>query len=135
MDPKLARKTAFRLLAMRSYHSVKLYEKLIGKGFSEEVCREVIEECKRLGFLQDEEWERSAILRELRRGHGPRYIEMKLRLSRQKVRSLITRDMQRERIAQLAPKLGPKEKALRALQRRGFDLDIAIEMVSGLSSY
>ena len=130
MDPKLARKTAFRLLAMRSYHSVKLYQKLIDKGFPEEVCRDVIEECKRLGFLQDEEWEKNAILREFKRGHGPRYIEMKLRLSRQKVRALITRDMQRERMGQLVSKLGPREKALRALQRRGFDLDIAIEIFS-----
>lgn len=130
MDPKLARKAAFRLLAMRSYHSVKLRQKLIDKGFSEEICDGVIEECKRLGFLQDEEWERNAILREFRRGYGPRYIEMKLRLSRQKVRGLVTRAMQRERIGQLLEKLGPKEKALRALQRRGFDLDIAIEIFS-----
>jgi SOS response regulatory protein OraA/RecX len=130
MDPKLARKTAFRLLAMRSYHSVKLRQKLIEKGFSEEISDGVIEECKRLGFLQDEEWEKNAILREFKRGHGPRYIEMKLRLSRQKVRFFITREMQRERMAQLLHKLGPKEKALRALQRRGFDLDIAIEIFS-----
>lgn len=115
---------------MRSYHSVKLRQKLIDKGFSEEICDGVIEECKRLGFLQDEEWERNAILREFRRGYGPRYIEMKLRLARQKVRGLVTREMQRERIGQLLQKLGPKEKALRALQRRGFDLDIAIEIFS-----
>lgn len=124
------RKVAFRLLAMRSYHSVKLRKKLEEKGFGAEECERVIEECKRLGFLQDEEWERCAILREFRRGYGPRYIEMKLRLSRQKVRELVTREMQRERIGELIKKLGSREKAMRSLQRRGFDFDIAIEFFS-----
>ena len=130
MDEKLARKTAFRLLAMRSYHSAKLRQKLEEKGFSKEVIEPVIEECKRLGFLQDEEWERCAILREFRRGYGPRYIEMKLRLSRQKVREWISREMQRERAEQLRKKLGSREKAIRSLQRRGFDFDIVIEIFS-----
>ncbi|HSX10168.1 MAG TPA: RecX family transcriptional regulator [Chlamydiales bacterium] len=127
MDPKSARKIAFRLLSMRSYHSTKLLKKLEEKGFPKEVCEEVIAECKRLGFLQDDEWERSAILREFRKGYGPRYIEMKLRLSREKVRGLISREMQRERIGQLVRRLGSREKAMRAVQRRGFDFDIAIE--------
>ena len=109
---------------------MKLRQKLEERGFAREDCERVIEECKRLGFLQDEEWERCAILREFRKGYGPRYIEMKLRLSRQKVRELITREMQRERVGQLVKKLGSREKAMRSLQRRGFDFDIAIEFFS-----
>lgn len=130
MELQSARKAAFRLLAMRSYHSAKLRDKLEKKGFSPAICEEVIGECKRLGYLQDEEYEERAILREFKRGHGPRYIEAKLSYSRQKIRALVTGEMQKERILQLAAKLGPREKAIRALQRRGFDLHLIIEVLS-----
>jgi SOS response regulatory protein OraA/RecX len=126
MDYPTARRYAFRLLSMRNYHSGVLGRKLESKGFSKEICEKVIEECKRLGFLKDDEF----ILREFRRGYGPRYIEFKLRVSRQKVRELISREMQREQILKMAKKLGSREKAMRALQRRGFDLDIVIEIFS-----
>lgn len=126
MDYPTARKTALRLLSMRNTHSAVLKRKLEMKGFSSEICDRVIEDCKRLGFLKDDE----AILREFRRGYGPRYIEFKLRLNRQEVRTLITREMQREKIAELKRKLGSGEKAMRTLQRRGFDLDIVIEIFS-----
>lgn len=126
MDYAAARKAAFRLLSMRNYHSGVLSRKLESKGYSKEICERVIEDCKRLGFLKDDEF----ILRELRRGYGPRYIEFKLRVSRQKVRELISRAMQREQILKMLPKLGEREKAMRTLQRRGFDLDIVIEIFS-----
>jgi SOS response regulatory protein OraA/RecX len=133
MDLPLARKVAFRLLAMRSYHSEKLREKLEKRGCPFAVCDAVIAECKRLGYLQDEQYEESAILREFQRGHGPWYIEAKTRYSRQKIRKLITPEMQMERMRQLLPKLGPREKAMRALQRRGFDLEL-IRTLSGRES-
>lgn len=123
---KKARSYAFRLLSMRTYHSSVLLQKMERKGFARDVCEKIIEECKRLGFLKDDE----AILRELRRGYGPRYIEFKLRLGREEVRRVITRAMQRERIGEMLPKLGEREKAIRTLQRKGFDLDIAIEFFS-----
>lgn len=126
MDFTQAKRYAFRLLSMRNYHSAVLFRKLSQKGAEDEVCEKVIAECRRLGFIKDEE----AILREFRRGYGPRYIEYKLRLSREEVRKIITRGMQREKIEELLPKLGEKQKALRALQRRGFDLDIAVEIFS-----
>jgi len=86
----------------------------------------VIQDCKRLGFLKDDE----VILSLHRRGYGPRYIEFKLRLPRQEVRALITRSMQKEKVLELKSKLGSKEKAMRTLQRKGFDLDIVIEIFS-----
>lgn len=123
MDETTARKAAFRLLSMRNYHSTMLFRKLEGKGYSREICERVIAECKRLGFVKDDE----TILREFRRGYGPRYLEYKFEV---KVRHLITREMQREQILKRKTKLGPREKAMRALQRRGFDLDIVIEIFS-----
>lgn len=126
MDYAIARKTALRLLCMRNYHSAVLTRKLEKKGFSSEICERVIEDCKRMGFLKDDE----AILREFRRGYGPRYIEFKLRLSRTEVRDVISRQMQREKIVELKEKFGERERAMRTLQRRGFDLDIVIEIFS-----
>jgi hypothetical protein len=35
--------------------------------------------------------------------------------------------MQREKIRELLPKLGERVRAMRTLQRKGFDFDIAIE--------
>lgn len=126
MTAALARRYAFRLLSMRNYHSAVLQRKLEAKGHSREICEQVIADCKRLGFIKDDE----AILREFRRGYGPRYIEFKLRVSREEVRKCVTRAMQREKIAQLIPKLGSREKAYRTLQRRGFDLELIIEFFS-----
>jgi SOS response regulatory protein OraA/RecX len=126
MDYPVARRKALRLLSMRNYHSAVLARKLELKGCSKEICERVIQDCKKLGFLNDE----SAILRELRRGYGPRAIEFKLNLSRADVRQVITRDVQREKIIEMLPKLGPREKGIRTLQRRGFDLDLVIEIFS-----
>ena len=103
-----------------------LQRKLERKGCSKEICERVIEDCKRIGLFNDED----AILRELRRGYGPRAIECKLQLSREEVRRAITRDMQRQRIAEWRAQSASREKAIRALQRRGFDLDLVIEIFS-----
>ena len=119
---KLARGGAYRLLAIRSQSSSALRQKLERKRFSASVCEQVLEELQRNGYLDDEEFERSAILREFKKGYGPRYIEMKLRSKR--VRELISKEMQRERAEQLFAKLGGGQKALRSLARRGFDPDI-----------
>jgi SOS response regulatory protein OraA/RecX len=125
MDYSIARRKALRLLSMRNYHSSVLASKLERKGCPKEICARVIEDCKKLGFLNDD-----AILRELRRGYGPRAIEFRLNLKREEVRKAITREMQRERIREWVPKLGPREKAIRTLQRRGFDFDLIIEIFS-----
>lgn len=126
MDYPIARRKALRLLSMRNYHSSVLASKLERKGCPKEICERVIEDCKKLGFLNDDD----AILRELRRGYGPRAIEFRLNLKRGEVRKAITREMQRERIREMVPKLGPREKAIRTLQRRGFDFDLIIEIFS-----
>ncbi|MGB7978532.1 MAG: RecX family transcriptional regulator [Chlamydiales bacterium] len=126
MDYSIARKLALRLLSMRNYHTAMLQRKLERKGCSKEICERVIEDCKRIGLFNDED----AILRELRRGYGPRAIECKLHLSREEVRRAITRDMQRQRIAEWRAQSASREKAIRALQRRGFDLDLVIEIFS-----
>jgi SOS response regulatory protein OraA/RecX len=102
---KLAKGAAYRYLAARSLASPMLMQKLKKKQFSEEVCRKVVEELEKLGYLQDDEFERSLILREFKRGYGPKVIELKLKakgLGSRKVRELITREMQSEKLKEPA---------------------------------
>ncbi len=133
---KLVRMTAYRLIAMRQYPSSTLQKKFQQKRFSREVIDRIIEELKKNGYLKDDEFIENEILREFRRGYGPRYIELKLRsknLNGEKVRELITNQMQTERIRQLIPKLAlrsNRQKIIAALQRRGFDLEIILKEVS-----
>ncbi|MBX7066797.1 MAG: RecX family transcriptional regulator [Parachlamydiales bacterium] len=126
MDYSAARKRALWLLSKRNYHSEVLQRKLMEKGCSEEVAGKVVADCRRMGILSDED----AILRELRRGWGPRAIEFKLRLGQGEVRKTISREMQKARILEMIPKLGPREKAFRTLMRKGFDSELIIEIFS-----
>lgn len=126
MDFKEARKKALWLLSRYQQHSEALLQKLIQKGCSKELAKLVIADCQRLGFLNDKE----VILRELKRGWGPRAIEYKLRLKRGEVQKVITREMQKKRILELKDKLGEREKAYRTLLRKGFDSELVIEIFS-----
>jgi SOS response regulatory protein OraA/RecX len=126
MDYKAARKSAFRILSLRTFHSAVLHRKLERKGFPPDICAQVVQDCKRLGLLSDDE----VILHELKRGHGPRYIEYKLCIDKAEVRKVISKAMQKEQIRKMLPKLKEREKAMRSLQRRGFDLDCILEIFS-----
>jgi SOS response regulatory protein OraA/RecX len=126
MDYTEARKRAFWILSLYAQHSEALLQKLVQKGCSKETAELVIADCQRLGFLNDKE----VILRELKRGWGPRAIEYKLRLKRGEVQKVITREMQKKRILELKDKLGEREKAYRTLLRKGFDSELVIEIFS-----
>lgn len=126
MDFVEARKKALWLLSRYAQHSEVLIQKLIRKGCLKETAELVVAGLQRLGFLND----RDAILRELRRGWGPRAIEYKLRLKRGEVQKVISRDMQKKRILELKGKETNREKAYRTLIRKGFDVELVIEIFS-----
>jgi len=132
---KRARFSAYRMIALRNHAAGEIFKKLEKKRFSAEVCEKIVEELKRNGYLQEEE---GAILREFKRGYGPHYIRLKLRskgLSADLVSTTITDAMQEEKIRELALKFSygsdraSKQKTVRALQRRGFDLDLILKQV------
>lgn len=126
MDYAAARKKALWLLSKRNYHSEVLQKKLEQKGCSEEMAHAVIEDCKQMGILSDED----AILQEFKRGWGPRAIEFKLGLDRGEVQKTISREMQKQRIFDLISKIGSRDKAYRTLVRKGFDPELIIEIFS-----
>jgi SOS response regulatory protein OraA/RecX len=123
IEMKLAKARAYRLLTMRSYPSIALFQKLEEKGFSKAVSEKVIDELKSLGYLQDDDFWSRLIEREFQRGHGPRYLEWKKKAPREKVRAMITESMQRKKIRELLKKFSSPKKAVQALVRRGFDVD------------
>ncbi len=123
IEMKLAKAKAYRLLAMRSYPSTSLLQKLEEKGFSKRISEKVIDELKALGYLLDDDFWHRLIEREFQRGYGPRYLEWKKKAPRAKIREMITESMQRKKIRELLKKFSSPKKAAQALIRRGFDLD------------
>lgn len=120
---------ALKLLERKSQSALELEEKLTRKGISRPVSKQIVEEMRRLGFVADGRLTESIIEKELKRGHGPRYIEMKLRslgLDEGEARRQITDEMQRESIRTILPKL---KNPAAALQRRGFDLDVIFSAI------
>ncbi len=123
VEMKLAKAKAYRLLAMRSYPSTLLLQKLEKTGYSKRTSAKIVEELKELGYLQDEDYWTHLILKEFKRGYGPHYLEWKKGAPRAKVRELITESMQRKKIRELAKKFPSPQKAAQSLARKGFDLD------------
>jgi SOS response regulatory protein OraA/RecX len=120
-EKRLAKRAAYRLTAAKHQSAFELSQKLHRKGFSLAIIEELIEEFKHFGYLSDEGLSTSIIEKEIRKGYGPRHIEMKLRslgLQTDEVRKLATEQVQREAIAKL------RGKSAAALQRRGFDTRI-----------
>lgn len=125
-DYAKARKRAFWLLSRCTYHSKVLADRLKRKGFSASSVAKVIDDCKRLGFINDEE----ALLGQLKRGYGPRYIQYKFQISSDEVREVITDERQVEQIKKMRHRFNEREKGIRTLLRRGFDSNIVIEIFS-----
>ena len=132
-EKKLSKITAYRLLGIRNQSQSELRKKLAQKGISDGVCQKTIEEIRQLGYISDDSFEIELIEKELRKGHGPLYVEMKLRslgIESSRVRKIISEHAQREMIRKLIPKL---RNPAAALQRRGFDLEIIFSELKNFS--
>ncbi len=131
-ERKMAKNQAFRYLARQSLASSVLLQKLAIKGYSKEICREIIEDLRSGGYLADEEiWPR-IIERELAKGYGPRWIEWKWKakgLPSNLVDLIATVEKQRKAIRKLKTKFPSKEKAVQALLRRGFDFRLITQEI------
>lgn len=133
-ERKLAKGAAYRWLAGRSYPKAVLLKKMKAKGYSTGVCEEILLELEKLGYLRDADYLERAIEKELARGYGPRYIEMKLRgqgLDETQVRRIVDEKKQRESIRKILPKFRKAErpKTIQSLLRRGFDFDIILKVL------
>lgn len=75
-----AKRQAYKRLSMRAYHSIEMRRYLTEKGASAEIIAQVIEELKRLGYINDNEWVAGMIRSLSSRKYGPKAIGYKLHL-------------------------------------------------------
>jgi len=121
---------AIRLLARREYFSQELKIKLSQKGFSQKEIEQAIEECKRLGALNDEQVLARWIEKFKKQGKGPYFIIAKLKakgihLSPHDSRILSDQKEALKTFAEkkLKNKKLSEEKLFQMLLRRGFDAE------------
>lgn len=133
MQNKEVKKTALRLLSIRSYSSYELTKKLSLQGFAEAEVAWAVEECTRLGFLNDEEEAERRRERFKRKGYGPGMIAYKMKSAGLKEHRL-SMEEQKETIRELLKKEAWKKKdrikKIAALQRRGFDMHCILAVIS-----
>ncbi len=131
LETKIAQEASFALLSRRGYFSQELKEKLVQKKLSLPAIESAVSECQRLGFLNDAERAQNMIRSYKNKGMGPRLIAFKLK-QKCGARTYSNLETGAVDIARVylqrrfgTKPLEPKEKqrAFRALQRRGFDLE------------
>ncbi len=125
-EKRAVRYTSY-LLALRSYYSKTLKEKLLLKGYS--CSDEIIEKFKKLGYLNDESWMTSFIKREIAKGIGPYLIYAKLKSkkvdesqARMQLKEYYSEDLQKKAIQKIIQKR--KKKDLSYLYRKGFSREM-----------
>ncbi len=141
-EKKQAKKKVLNLLAGRNYPSHALRRKLLLKGFSDRMSREIVEWVQQLGYVQDSEYLRAVIRQYQERGHGPKTILWKLRAKgfsevevAQEIKQMLPLDMQKDTIRKVIAKRrlstepSARQKTVMALLRRGFNIAIINEVL------
>ncbi|MFI5333720.1 MAG: regulatory protein RecX [Chlamydiales bacterium] len=129
-EEERARAYVLFLLARRGYFEQEIREKMRRKGYSAEIIEKMITLCVQKGYINDEARVKNVIESKQARGRGPRRIALELRakgaLTERTARDLQMLD-QRPGIMTLHAKLKrralTREKIIRMLMQRGFDLD------------
>jgi SOS response regulatory protein OraA/RecX len=135
-EKKRAKNYVVRLLARQNYPSEMLRRKMIEKGFSRFAADEMARWAQEQGYVQDDDYLRLTVQRELARKRSPKAIVWKLRgqgfseeaIQRQ-IDQMATPGALHETIRSLFSKLNKggnfhgRQKAIAALLRRGFDLE------------
>jgi regulatory protein len=78
-DYRRALNTAFRILTGRDHSRYELVQKLRQRGFGSGTVEEVISECERLDYVNDERTSRVYIGQLLRKGYGAKRIRLELK--------------------------------------------------------
>jgi regulatory protein len=134
VDVKIARGIVYKLLALRGYMKSELKAKLKRYKIAHEAIEEVLLECERLGYLDDQREGKLFIAREKRRGLGPQMIAYKLQQKapelKEMVREGVSDQEQQAAIKKWIEKktrkddfndIKVKERLYRFLRGKGFD--------------
>lgn len=136
-------------LSIKAYLASELQNKLVEHYVSEATAERVIQECRRLGYLNDEEWLNGFVQRQIARKLGPMAILMKLRakgVSQEKAEELVgaldNEDGRKERIMNLLTTryrnrdlsdFKSREKVIASLIRKGFSFSDVKEAIRAFS--
>lgn len=134
VDVKIARGITYKLLAIRGYLKSELTTKLKRYKIAPEAIKEVLLECEKLGYLDDQREGNLFISREKKRGLGPQMIAYKLQQKapelKEMVREKVCDQDQLESIRKWIEKktrrddfndIKVKERLYRFLRGKGFD--------------
>jgi regulatory protein len=129
-----------RLLSQQELLSSQLQSRLVHRGLSQNVAAELIAECVSSGFIDDQRWVEGYLRGQKRRLRGPAAISARLRskgvtssLVKEAVQEASAPEEQRAAIDLLLEgrlRGHSREKAYRALMRRGFDMEFILERLS-----
>lgn len=125
---------AFSLLARKNYFTRELKTKLLEKGYPENEIKDLLEELKKGGLLNDQELAERFINTQKEKGYGARWIERKLiekagRLSlsisesEEAVRKLV-----KKRYLKKLPEKRPQ--VISALLRRGISYELILKVLN-----
>ena len=135
-DEKKARRLAYAKLARRSMHSCRLKKDLEEKGFSHEICENVIKTLENQGFLNDSEYVEYFVQKWVKLGKSRLEIVKKAQVQvipAQELKKILVDDTQalmslmQKRYPVLLDKNGDKKlkaKAIRSLLLKGFSFEI-----------
>ena len=129
---------ALRRLSLKAHHITELKKNLETRLVSPSATQQVITECQRLGYLNDQEWLESFVRGNLAKNLGPHAILRKLRargfsyeMAAQVLQSLDNAESQKDRVLHLLntrfrskdlSDYHTKEKVFASLIRKGFPL-------------
>ena len=129
LEEKACFELALRLLSIRSHLSKELKQKLVLRSHSSHAIEAALAKCKHLQTLNDSHHLAALVRKEEKKGYGPHYIASKIKSlgyappeiemnQEDAIRKLIAKKYRSVNLKD--PK--QKMKAMKSLQRRGFDL-------------
>jgi len=132
LDIKISRGIVYKLLALRGYMKLELVEKLKTRKIDPRAINEVLQECERLGYLDDQREGKLFIGRQKRKGWGPNMIALKLKskapdlldlakISNEEQLEMIKHWIKKKTLRQDFEEIKVKQKLYRFLKNKGFE--------------
>lgn len=135
LDVKIARGLVYKLLALKGYMKAELVAKLKRRKIDPRAIEEILQECEKLGYLNDQREGALFVHREKRKGWGPHRIALKLKSkapeltelansSSEEQLEMIETWIQKKLRGQNFEDLKVKQRLYRFLKNKGFEEEL-----------